>query len=253
MSSTIRGRKSSVRRARSAAMEVARTVIPTLAARWDAWRDRTDPTLLDGCGGPFNGQDKRLELVSQILEATSPDSIVETGTHRGTTTEYLAGIFSNPIHTVELEPRHFHYSKHRLRGHRNVKTHREDSRVFLRKGAGSEITKDRTLFYLDAHGNEDLPLATEIRLIAANWEEWIVLIDDFLVPDDPGYIFDTWSGRPFDLSLLPLGEISAEIFWPSAPSTIETGARRGCVVLSSKNSIAHELAKLPSLRQATDV
>jgi hypothetical protein len=51
-------------------------------------------------------------------------------------------------------------------------------------------------FYLDAHWYDDV-LAEEFDLIAEHWARYVVMIDDFVVPHDPGYEYDTYAaGRP---------------------------------------------------------
>jgi hypothetical protein len=57
----------------------------------------------------------------------------------------------------------------------------------LRGFAGRTI-----LFYLDAHWNDDLPLEEELELIFSVHPHAVVMIDDFQVPDDPGYQFDEY-------------------------------------------------------------
>jgi hypothetical protein len=52
-------------------------------------------------------------------------------------------------------------------------------------------TNDPTLFYLDAHWEEYLPLRDELQLIYNNFPRAVVLVDDFKVDDDLGYGFDS--------------------------------------------------------------
>ncbi len=61
-----------------------------------------------------------------------------------------------------------------------------DSRVFLRDLLAGLPNDRPVLFYLDAHWNEDLPLAEEARLIVEQAPLAVVMIDDFCVPFDPG-------------------------------------------------------------------
>jgi hypothetical protein len=51
-------------------------------------------------GFPMNGQTARLEAVRQIFYRCGIQSIIETGTFRGTTTEWLAA-FDVPVITIE--------------------------------------------------------------------------------------------------------------------------------------------------------
>ena len=107
-----------------------------------------------------------------------------------------------------------------------------------------------TFVYLDAHWGPDLPLFEETRILFASSSGIVVMIDDFQVPDDPGYAFDSYGpAATLNLEYLRLGEIpEARVFFPALPSSAETGARRGCVVLAKAGPMADALAALDSLR-----
>lgn len=195
-------------------------------------------------GRPLNGQRRREQIVRDVNRVVEFDRVIETGTYRGTTTEFFSAVFGVLIATVESSPRYYHYSRTRLRDQRNVTVNLGDSRSFLRDlcragKAASEIV----FIYLDAHWKDDLPLREELEIIGAGWIHAIVMVDDFQVPGDPGYTFDDYGpGKALTASYLP--EMAGwEVFYPAAPSVKETGMCRGCVVLTS-----------PSLVQAvTDV
>ncbi len=205
----------------------------------------------DRWGGAMNGQDRRLELVSEILDAIAFEIVVETGTYRGSTAAWLAGRTQSMVYTVDSNPRFYEYARRRLAGHRNLRAFLGDSREFLARLA-AEPAAEPAFFYLDAHWNSDLPLASEIALILENWEQSVVLVDDFRVPDDPGYGWDSYSG---------IGEISLDLledivpgglvhyFFPSAPSNEETGARRGSAVITASSRLYDTLAGLRGLRE----
>jgi hypothetical protein len=110
--------------------------------------------------------------------------------------------------------------------------YRADSRIFLRwLLANPAIPKEHVLFYLDAHWGDDLPLMEELTIIAPNWSESAIVIDDFQVPGDSGYGFDDY-GQQGRLTVDFLPELAGwGALYPSAASAIETGGRRGYVVL----------------------
>ena len=67
-----------------------------------------------------------------------------------------------------------------------------------------------TLFYLDAHWHEYLPLRDELEIALGQFANAVVLIDDFQVPDDPGYGFDDYGpGKTLNLEYLAHGEDAA--------------------------------------------
>ena len=174
-------------------------------------------------------------MVSALMKQVGIGAIVETGTFRGTTTEFFADLCPGPVFTIEADQRLYGFSRTRFIRRRNVVSLLDDSRSGLRGLIGdTRLHGKRVLFYLDAHWDVDLPLAEEIDLVFGNWNEAVVLIDDFQVPDDAGYGFDDY-GAGNALTLGYIGEMrdkyQSKIFFPAAASTQETGARRGCVVL----------------------
>src|SRR5581483_6904348 len=170
-----------------------------------------------GMGEPFNGQKARTEAIRAIVDVFRPDLFLETGTFLGHTTELLAG-YGKPVHTAELKRSFAAVARRRLRRSPNVRVHRRPSLEVIR---GLPRDSQRLFAYLDAHWwSDDPPLAREVAELAAGWPELVVVIDDFQVPGDPGYVFDTWGGRAFDESLLQLPE-GVGAAYPAAPSEQE--------------------------------
>lgn len=182
-------------------------------------------------GSAFNGQEGRQQIVRDLF-GLGFDQVVETGTWRGTSTEFFADLTSIPIETVEAVPRTYEYARRRLARRPYVHTHLGDSRDFLR---GLSSTADRrTFFYLDAHWYEDLPLAEELEIIFRTWPTCVILIDDFEVPDQPRYRFDDYGpGKKLCAEYVgPLPD-GWRMYYPTLPAPEETGARRGCGVIAS--------------------
>src|SRR5687767_9801389 len=91
------------------------------------------PSLRASWGGAMNGQQGRQRMCREMLAALPPSAIVETGTFRGTTTEFLAQ-FGVPVYSVEAEPRYHAFAAMRLRASRDqVHLSLADSRAFLRR------------------------------------------------------------------------------------------------------------------------
>jgi hypothetical protein len=97
-----------------------------------------------------------------------------------------------------------------------------------------KLPAGRTLFYLDAHWEEDLPLWEEIDLIFAEQPHAVIIVDDFRVPRDLGYGYDDYGwGKCLSASnLYEVTLIRPSLFFPNQPSGHETGVVRGCVVLA---------------------
>ena len=208
-----------------------------------------DRSLGKEFGGPFNGQIKRQEIFKGLVSAFPFTAIVETGTFRGVTTAFMATESELPVFTVEYEPRFFHYATLGLKQLKNVKVFSGDSRKFI-----DELSHDRTVpkegvfFYLDAHWNADLPLFDELEAIGRTWTNSVVMIDDFEVPDDAGYAFDDYGdGKKLSLEYISKLASGWSVYFPLAKSKDDTGLRRGCVVLMSKE-LQGIAAKVMSLR-----
>lgn len=224
-------------------------ISPLTMAWLGAFRDYHFRDLTDMWGGrgPFNGQARRTEMMRALLDAFRPQLVVETGTYFGSTSEWLAKESGVTVHTVEVNARYFFYSAWRLRSIRNLKRHRADSRDFLRRlEADPRIPSQSVLFYLDAHDFGNWPLNEELILIQQHWTDSIVVIDDFLIDDDSGYGFLAGEDWQFSLESVPAGYAA---FFPTAPSSDETGAKRGAVVLGLGQTVKL-LAAIPSLRPA---
>lgn len=233
-------------------------VSPWLPARLSGlldWHFR--PFLRNGFSGPFNGQNGRVEIFRQVMACVRFNAIVETGTYCGTTSEFLSNTSGLPVYTSETMPRYFYYSRRRFRGVRGVHVELSDSRSFVGDLAGRPgIPHDRVFFYLDAHSitgilDTDHPLGEELEIIAQGWTDPVIMIDDFEVPDDPGYQFDKYGpGKHVNVDLLPVAFTKEfRLFWPVLRGQDETGRRRGYVVAARRNLAASKLEHLSVLRE----
>ena len=208
------------------------------------------PHLAQGFG-PLNGQVCRQQFFEKLFAGFEFSQIVETGTFRGTTTEYFAA-FGVPVTTVESSKRFFAYSRRRLANLPNVEIHLGDSVAVLRKQIAQGAFEDGiTIFYFDAHWEEHLPLKDELELVINNVNEHVILIDDFEVPGDPGYEFDDFGPNKrlsVDyLEAVPTG-VDFYVFFPTAPSKEETGGSRGLALVTANSTIAERLKIYTELR-----
>jgi len=200
-------------------------------------------------GGAFNGQDIRKKMFLELIGKLNIESIVETGTFRGNTTIYLYENSNARIYTVEGNVEYFRYNQIQFFGKKRIRLKFGDSRVFLeeffKKHKGGN-----TFFYLDAHWDQDLPLGEELRIIFQNQIDAVVMIDDFQVPDDAGYTYDSY-GKDKTLSLEYLNQhmpVGYHTFFPVS-SQNETGAKRGCVVITASDEKASAIQTCQFLRE----
>lgn len=200
---------------------------------------------------PLNGQEARQAAMTQIIEGCGIERIVETGTYRANSTVWFAR-FGIPTLTVEVNPRWAAAAKLRLRPYKHVTAYEGNSAEVLERiiGEGASFAAP-TLFYLDAHWFEYLPLRAELELIVSRVPKAVIVIDDFEVPDDPGYGFDDYGeGKRLDLDYVMRCNLPPmAVFFPSAASGAETGYRRGSVVLAADAGLISILDGLSGLRR----
>ncbi|MGQ0457386.1 MAG: hypothetical protein ACT4OU_10025 [Hyphomicrobium sp.] len=201
----------------------------------------------------MNGSTARLEAVRWIIENCGIEQIIETGTFRGTTTEWFAQ-FDLPVLTAEINPRFATFSERRLSRHKNVTVCRGSSVELLKSWLSrDDVARRRTLFYLDAHWLESLPLREELDLIVDGCPSWIVVIDDFKVPGDLGYRYDDYGpGKVLDLEFVSKSKAGgAAAFLPTVASRWETGSnKRGFVVLVGNDELSRVISKQALLRRS---
>jgi tetratricopeptide (TPR) repeat protein len=201
-------------------------------------------------GGPFNGQPMRRQIFLDILAQIAPACIFETGTYRGATTAFMASATAAPILSCEAQIDSFHFARRRLAQQTNVSLFHMDSRSFLQTYVPLHHVGDQiSLFYLDAHWSEDLPLLDELLIVLEHAPRSVIMIDDFQVADDPGYSFDDYGpGKKLCLDYLaPLERYAPHRFFPG-PSANEAGHRRGCLVLTVDAQLARDLGGVRDLR-----
>jgi predicted O-methyltransferase YrrM len=226
--------------------------ISKYAYRSAAEIDELNCELNNDLGGPFNGQIIRQQMFWRLVHSIGAVAIVETGTYRGTTTESIAQQFTGHIYTCELNRRYYEYARRKLASYRNVTIEHADSVNYLTKLLQSDkLDGARTIFYLDSHWNEDLPLLGELTSILDSGIPAAILIDDFAVPFDSGYTFDDYGhGKRLSVEILSghLNQIKG-IFFPGVSANLETGRRRGAVILATSDEVCATLCEEEGLRR----
>jgi hypothetical protein len=150
------------------------------------------------------------KLVCLIREHFSIEIFVETGTFRGKTSKWAAGIFRE-VTTIENSKELFESASKTLKNYNNIHPLFGSSPVQLRKVIAG--INQPALFWLDAHwcggstfGEEDpCPLLEEIRIIKESEYDHILMIDDarfFLKPPPKPQDPDLWPGLKEILELL---------------------------------------------------
>ena len=198
----------------------------------------------------MNGQTARLEATRQIVHRCRVRQLVETGTYRGTTTEWLAQ-FGLPVSTIESNEQSYNFSKLRLARYPNVGVNLGSSVEHLQLLTQQLDLTLPTFFYLDAHWEDHLPLVEEVNIIVDHFSSPVILIDDFQVPDDPEYTYDDYGpGKALTRELLAAcWREPMQMFYPATPAHEETGVRRGWIVLTTDARMAAILGTFDLLRR----
>lgn len=150
------------------------------------------------------------KLVLLLKEHFSIELFVETGTFKGKTSIWAAGIFKT-VYTIENSRELYDSTSAILRKYQNIHPLFGNSARQL-EDIVTEI-KQPAMFWLDAHwcggntyGNDDpCPLLDEIRIIKQSGHNHIILIDDarfFLKPPPTPQNSELWPGLKEILDLL---------------------------------------------------
>jgi len=211
-----------------------------------------DDRWADDSSKYMNGQKYRQSIVLELRERLNFSLIIETGSFIGNTTGWFAKLwYSAVVHSCEIDPRFHELAKIRCTD-TNIKFFMGDSRAFLTSlpyPDDSEVA----FFYLDAHWSNDLPLREELDIIIQKWPKSVVMIDDFEVPRDQGYAYDSY-GKGKALSFHDFHGFFLDnkfaAYSPSLRSSDETGFRRGMVILAIDHSLVSVLDSIPLLSRS---
>lgn len=202
-------------------------------------------------GEPFNGQKYRMSLFQALLGKFNFDTVIETGTNRGSTTQYIAQHFSGPIFSIEYMEKYADFSRLRTKKYTNIEIIINNSvdglNSILRK---QNLIGKYVFFYLDAHWYDYLPLQDELDLILKQNSDVksVIMIDDFAVPHDNDYGFDSYKAGTLNYDYIkPVLTTQSEVFFPTTPAKLETGFKQGCAVICSNQELAKKLEAVPLL------
>lgn len=167
----------------------------------------------------------------------------------------FAGL-GRPVFACELDPGFHLRAVARLLPGPDMRLFQADSRAFLRHFCGAlSAGFELPFFYLDAHWRDDLPLAEEVTIIADRFAEFVVFCDDFRHPFHD-YGFDDY-GPGTQLSLQCLKPQLARpedlaFLFPIAPPALETGQRRGTLVIMPRRMYEERLRGRPAAAEFTE-
>jgi hypothetical protein len=191
----------------------------------------------------FNKNALRAKIVQGCVDAASCSHFIETGTYHAATTIGAQRFLGLPVWSCEINPRNYIISRLVTHNMPGVRLFKEDSPFFLARVCAqlSHIPHACPFFYLDAHENEHdldiLPLAEELQCIFA-LDEFVILIDDFRVPQAEGFEARTYAGVVIEINLVKdlfLRNSINRCYFPAYLPDQDTGYPSGyCVCWRSK-------------------
>ena len=207
------------------------------------------PSYVHDQDNGFNRVKGRKIIFQDLLNNYKFFHIIETGTYLGDTSGYMAKTSGVPVLTCEKNPSLYRLAKMRLKKVELAHLHNMDSKEFLMElSKNPDITQNECFVYLDAHWGEDLPLKEEISIIASRWKKFVMMIDDFEVPGDDGYMHDSFG----TLKYINIDRLKVRYnlcaYFPSMSSSQEPKPPTGCIVLAKNDQYANGLRKIKSLR-----
>lgn len=152
----------------------------------------------------FNNSPQCPDFVKNLIERFNLKYALETGTHHGNTTKFLASVFEK-VFTMELTDQYYQSSKNALEGLTNVTLVQGDTGKDLNVFLDQFPQGIRSLAYLDAHWYDFWPLLDEIKQIGARQDlinNCIIIIDDFMVPHRPDISYDSYKGQPLSIDFV---------------------------------------------------
>jgi hypothetical protein len=194
---------------------------------------------MEGQGMPFNGDTHMQDEFLRLKELHGIKNVIETGTNLGDTTKWLASNFDN-VTTIEVNLTYHSQAKRNLSKYRNIDLIRGDSSRILNELIA--FKRNNLLIFLDAHWGKN-PLMDELNHIANSKTYPVLVIHDFMNPNDPTMGFDTYDNQPYQFDWI---EESLHRIYPDGfdyhYNSEAVGARRGCIFVYPKGSDPEKLA-----------
>lgn len=138
--------------------------------------------------------------IKKIIEWFNITQVIETGTYIGYSTSFFSD-YGCDVQTIEINKQFYDTAVNNLKIRSNVKCHLGSSEELLPSILES-LPKKLTLFYLDAHWEDNWPLLKEIEIIGKYFKDNnIIVIDDFYVPNRK-LQYDMYKGIKNDMDMI---------------------------------------------------
>jgi len=145
----------------------------------------------------FHGDRYLLQLVEAL--AKESNVFIETGTNVGSTLAYFARKYpATKCFSCEPDDSAYSLARENTEKLENVSLFHGTSQQFIENILANEnwVFSEQCLFWLDAHGyGFEWPLNQEIEFITTRFESGFILIDDFKVPGQQQFGYDTYQDQ----------------------------------------------------------
>lgn len=148
--------------------------------------------------GAFEDSYLRKELIN-LIKKYKIDTIIETGTYKGWSTNILAQEVKQVI-TIEINKDFLEEAKINNINNKNILFYNGSSDKILEEILPN-LKKKKILFFLDAHWHEYWPILDELTIIEKSGIKPVIIIHDFFVPDESGnakFGFDRYKEQNLD-------------------------------------------------------
>lgn len=158
---------------------------------------------------------------------------VETGTHVGDTTYWLAENF-DLVYTIEKNSNSLFIAKEKCKNFTNINFCEGFSNELL-EDVISKIHDKQVIFFLDAHGDSPCPTVSELKIIKKMEIKPVICIHDFYVPnEDFGWdIYKDFEYKWENIEKL-INEIYGEDNYVYYYNSEANGYKRGIVYIKPK-------------------
>lgn len=144
---------------------------------------------------PFHNDKKQIKIILNILN-NNTECFIETGSFMGKTVYFVGKNFPNIMcYSCEIDKNSYSIAYEQIKDLKNVNLQLVPSphAVYnIKQNLDNNIYNKKCLFWLDAHWHTD-PLYDEIKYITTNFNKFIIIIDDFEIPEDKGFWTDGYN------------------------------------------------------------
>lgn len=195
----------------------------------------SEPILMPFQSLPFNGDTFICEEFLNLKEKFNIKTVIETGSCVYSTTKWL-GLNFKEVYTVEVNEDFAVWGREKIEGMPHVGAFIRDSVGFLK----DLPAKENAMFFLDAHWGDFCPLLSELEVIA-KYENPVIAIHDFKVPNEPTLGYDSINGQAFDFEWIKpsleaiYGVDGYDYYYNSNEKSTEI--KRGIIYITPKTSI----------------